>query len=202
MIVGRQGIRTPTPGTRHPGARPDRLRCNTQGADYRAAGRNPKYANLCHSGNPQLLKAERNLAPLQDQLNKMGAGGDTVGEQFLVPQRKVPKESMEYIRGLRDVKYYQTIFDILARQYEAAKLDEAREGELAQVVDPALVPDRKSSPSRLLWTMVALLLGLAVATSLVFTRATLEWMRRDPETGPKMIAVRQVWFGRGGDRAA
>lgn len=149
-----------------------------------------------------MLKAERNLAPLQDQLNKMGAGGDTVGEQFLVPQRKVPKESMEYIRGLRDVKYYQTIFDILARQYEAAKLDEAREGELAQVVDPALVPDRKSSPSRLLWTMVALLLGLAVATSLVFTRATLEWMRRDPETGPKMIAVRQVWFGRGGDRAA
>ncbi|MGH9588344.1 MAG: GumC family protein [Acidobacteriaceae bacterium] len=107
------------------------------------------------SENPQLVEAERSLASLQDQLNKMGAGGDTLGEQFVVPQRKVPKESMEYIRRLRDVKYYQTIFDILARQYEAAKLDEAREGELVQVVDPALMPDRKSSPSRLLWTMVA-----------------------------------------------
>lgn len=152
--------------------------------------------------NPQLVSAQRNLASLEDQLNKMGAGGDTVGEQFLVPQGKVPKASMEYIRRLRDVKYYQTIFDILARQYEAARLDEAREGELVQVVDPALVPDRKSSPSRLLWTAVALLIGLAVSVSIVLTRATLEWMRRDPDTGRKMIAVRRIWFGGGGSRAA
>lgn len=152
--------------------------------------------------NPQLIQAERSLASLQDQLNKMGAGGDTLGEQFVVPQKKVPKESMEYIRRLRDVKYYQTIFDILARQYEAARLDEAREGELVQVVDPALVPDRKSSPIRLLWAVVALLIGLAVSVSIVLTRATLEWMRRDPDTGRKMIAVRRVWFGGGGSRAA
>lgn len=148
--------------------------------------------------NPQLVEAERSLASMQDQLNKMGAGGDTLGKQFVVPQSKVPKEGMEYVRRLRDVKYYQTIFDILARQYEAAKLDEAREGELVQVVDPALVPDRKSSPSRLLWTIVALLIGLAVSTSIVLTRATLEWMRRDPDTSRKMIAVRRVWFGGGG----
>lgn len=152
--------------------------------------------------NPQLVAAERSLASLQGQLNKMGAGGDTLGEQFIVPQKKVPKESMEYIRRLRDVKYYQTIFDILARQYEAAKLDEAREGELVQVVDPALVPDRKSSPIRLLWTIVALLISLAVSISIALTRATLEWMRRDPDTGRKMIAVRRVWLGGGGNRAA
>jgi uncharacterized protein involved in exopolysaccharide biosynthesis len=152
--------------------------------------------------NPQLIEAQRSVASLQDQLNKMGAGGDAIGEQFMVPQIKVPKESMEYIRRLRDVKYYQTIFDILARQYEAAKLDEAREGELVQVVDPALVPDHKSSPGRLLWTIVALLIGLAVSTSIVLTRAALQWMRRDPDTGQKMIAVRRVWFGNGGSRAA
>lgn len=152
--------------------------------------------------NPQLIEAQRSVASLQAELNKMGGGGQTVGSEFVVPQAKVPKEGMEYVRRLRDVKYYETIFNILARQFEAAKLDEAREGELVQVVDPALVPDRKSSPIRLLWTVVGLLVGLAASTGFVLTRAMLEWLRRDPETGPKMIAVRRVWFSRGGGKRA
>ncbi|HET8637961.1 MAG TPA: Wzz/FepE/Etk N-terminal domain-containing protein, partial [Acidobacteriaceae bacterium] len=91
--------------------------------------------------NPQLIEAQRSLSSLQAQLTKMGVGGETIGSEFVVPQAKVPKAGMEYVRRLRDVKYYETIFNILARQYEAAKLDEAREGQLIQVVDPALVPD-------------------------------------------------------------
>jgi uncharacterized protein involved in exopolysaccharide biosynthesis len=144
--------------------------------------------------NPQLIEAERSLTALQDELNKMGGGGDTLGQQFMVPQVKVPKEGMEYVRRLRDVKYYTTVFEILARQFEAAKVDEAREGELVQVVDPALVPDRKSSPNRILWTVVALLAGLAVSTAIGLTRASLRWMHRDPETDRKMVAVRRMWM--------
>jgi len=152
--------------------------------------------------NPQLIEAQRSVTSMQAELNKMGGGGQTVGSEFVVPQIKVPKEGMEYVQRLRDVKYYETIFNILARQFEAAKLDEAREGQLVQVVDPALVPDRKSSPSRLLWTIVALLIGLAASVGFVLTRAMLAWMRRDPETGRKMIAVRRVWFPRGGGKRA
>lgn len=152
--------------------------------------------------NPQLIEAQRSVASMQAELNKMGGGGQTVGSEFVIPQIKVPKEGMEYVRRLRDVKYYETIFNILARQFEAAKLDEAREGDLVQVVDPALVPDRKSSPIRLLWTVVVTLIGLAASVGFVLTRAMLEWLRRDPETGRKMIAVRRVWFSRGGGKRA
>ena len=42
------------------------------------------------------------------------------------------------MRRLRDVKYYEAIFDILAKQLELAKLDEAREGAFIQIVDPAV----------------------------------------------------------------
>lgn len=139
---------------------------------------------------------------MQDQLNKMGMGGDTIGSQFVVPQTKIPKEGMEYIRRLRDVKYYETVFNILSRQFEAAKLDEAREGELVQVVDPALVPDRKSSPSRALWTAVALLIGLAASVTFFLSRATLEWMHGDPETDRKLVAVRHLWLRHHHRRAA
>lgn len=146
--------------------------------------------------NPQLIEAQRSLASLQDELNKMGAGGLTVGREFAVPQTKVPKEGMEYIRRLRDVKYYTTVFDILARQFEAAKLDEAREGQLVQVVDPALVPDCKSSPNRILWTVVALLIGFAISIAIAFTLAAIRWMRLDPETDRKMRDARRLWLSR------
>lgn len=146
--------------------------------------------------NPQLIEAQRSLASLQDELNKMGGGGVTIGREFVVPQAKVPKEGMEYVRRLRDVKYYTTIFDILARQFEAAKLDEAREGQLVQVVDPAMVPDRKSSPHRALWILVALFIGLAVGTAIASMLAALHWMRLDPDTDQKITAVRRLWIPR------
>lgn len=146
--------------------------------------------------NAQLIEAQRSLASLQDELNKMGAGGVTVGREFSIPQAKVPKEGMEYVRRLRDVKYYNTIFDILARQFEAAKLDEAREGQLVQVVDPALVPDRKSSPNRILWTIVALLIGFVISLVIASTLAAVRWMRLDPDTDRKMSDVRRMWLSR------
>ena len=72
----------------------------------------------------------------------------TRANSLIVPKGKLTQAGLEYVRKLRDVKYYETIFDILARQFEIAKLDEAREGAMVQVVDPAVPPDRRSFPKR------------------------------------------------------
>jgi LPS O-antigen subunit length determinant protein (WzzB/FepE family) len=66
---------------------------------------------------------------------------------------------LAYIRKERDVKYHQLLFDLLARQYEAARMDEAKSAPVIQVVDPALPPDRKSAPFRALWAIVGGTLG-------------------------------------------
>jgi len=58
------------------------------------------------------------------------------------------------------VKYFETVFELLARQYEVAKVDEARQGAVVQIVDKAIVPDRRSSPLRTLITLGAAMLGL------------------------------------------
>ena len=55
---------------------------------------------------------------------------------------------MEYVRKEREVKYHEALFDMLSRQYEAARLDEARDAPVLQVLDPASYPDTKSSPKR------------------------------------------------------
>ena len=74
----------------------------------------------------------------------------------------MPQAGIEYIRRIRDVKYNETIFEILARQFEVAKLDEAKQGALIQVVDPAIPPDRKSFPKRALIVIGATFVGLFI----------------------------------------
>lgn len=56
--------------------------------------------------------------------------------------------SGEYVARYRDFKYYETLFQLMAKQYELAKIDEAQDGTIIQVVDPALVPEWKAKPKR------------------------------------------------------
>lgn len=53
-----------------------------------------------------------------------------------------------YVSKYREYKYQETFFDMMAKQYEIARVDESREGALIQVVDPALVPEDRSWPRR------------------------------------------------------
>ncbi len=141
--------------------------------------------------NAQLILAQQELASLRAQLAKLG-GSQDIGNGIIVPKGQVPGASLEYIRRLRDVKYYQTIFDILAQQYEAAKLDQAKEGALIQVVDPAIVPDRKSFPHRGLIVIVSTFAGLLIGIFLALAGAGLERLKSDTEASAKLNYLKRA----------
>lgn len=110
--------------------------------------------------NPQRVLVEQEIAGLQAQLailqDKQGGGkGD-----LQVPTSQIPSIGMTYLNQVRDVRYYETMTELLAKQFEVAKLDEARQGAMLQVLDPAVPPDTKSFPYRLLIALLAALLGL------------------------------------------
>jgi uncharacterized protein involved in exopolysaccharide biosynthesis len=109
--------------------------------------------------NVQVGIAENELAGMEAELARMEkrSGG---ADSFDLSLKNVPEAGLEYVRAAREVKYRETLFEILARQYEAARLDEARDAALIQVVEPAIEPDRKSFPPRTLITAVCALLGL------------------------------------------
>jgi tyrosine-protein kinase Etk/Wzc len=142
--------------------------------------------------NSELIQAQQELIGLRAQLAKLGGSEDSSGTEVLIPKGLVPKAGMEYVRRLRDVKYYETVFDILARQFELAKLDEAKEGALIQVVDPAIVPDRRSYPKRGLIVIVSTLLGLFIGVFLAFLRAGLERMKDDLEYTAKFQLLQKA----------
>jgi uncharacterized protein involved in exopolysaccharide biosynthesis len=129
--------------------------------------------------NPELQLAEQQLAGLRSQAEKMGAASEGASNA-LIPKGGMQEAGIEYIRKLRDVKYFETIFDLLARQYEIAKVDEARQGATVQVVDRAIVPDRRSSPKRTLIVLGAAVLGLFLGVVWAFAREGLTRLSNNP----------------------
>ena len=129
--------------------------------------------------NPDLQLAEQQLAGLRAQEQRMGASSEGA-TNALIPKGNMQEAGLEYIRKLRDVKYFETIFDLIARQYEVAKVDEARQGAVVQVVDRAVVPDRKSSPKRTLIVLAAAVLGLFFGVIRAFSREGLTRLSNNP----------------------
>jgi tyrosine-protein kinase Etk/Wzc len=130
--------------------------------------------------NGQLIQAQQELNGMRAQLAKLGGTEENNDASLLVPKGRVPQAGLEYVRKLRDVKYYETIFDILARQFEVAKLDEAKQGAVIQVVDVAVPPDKRSFPRRT-WIIVGgTVLGLLTAAFFAYFRISLERMKSDP----------------------
>jgi uncharacterized protein involved in exopolysaccharide biosynthesis len=141
--------------------------------------------------NAQLIQAQQELATLRSQLARLGGSESSTGGELIVPKGRVPEASLEYVRKLRDVKYYETIFDILARQFELAKLDEAKQGALIQVVDPAIPPDRRSFPKRGFIVIGATFVGFILGVFAALFQAGFQRLKEDPETREKLLALRR-----------
>ncbi|HUB28045.1 MAG TPA: Wzz/FepE/Etk N-terminal domain-containing protein [Terracidiphilus sp.] len=143
------------------------------------------------SENAQIVQAQQELEGLKAQLAELG-GSETVDENLIVPRGKVTEASIEYVGKLRNVKYYETIFDILARQYEVAKLDEAKQGALIQVVDPAVPPDRRSFPKRGIIVIVSTVLGFMVGIVIALAKAMYENLSRVPKYMTNISQLRKA----------
>ncbi len=142
--------------------------------------------------NAQFVQAQQELNGLRSQLAKLGGSEDSGSGGLMLPKGKVPEAGLEYVRKLRDVKYYEAIFEILARQFEMAKLDEAKQGALIQVVDSAVPPDKRSFPRRGLIVIGATALGFFIGTFLALTQAGLGRIKNDPNVSEKFTTLKQA----------
>jgi uncharacterized protein involved in exopolysaccharide biosynthesis len=103
---------------------------------------------------PEVQQAMSGLAALRSQLAKLEDAADPAG-------------SPDYVGKYREFKYQETLFDLFARQYELARVDESREGAMIQVVDEAKPAEYKSRPKR------ALIAAAATVASLLLIGAWL-----------------------------
>ncbi len=80
------------------------------------------------------------------------------------------EDSSGYISAYRELKYHEALFEFIARQYEAAKVDESRDGGQLQLIDQAEVPERKSKPKRSIIGLLGIVIGFCTAAALIVRR--------------------------------
>jgi tyrosine-protein kinase Etk/Wzc len=135
--------------------------------------------------SPDLQIAESELSSLQGEAAKLEqqSHSSSFGDIGLAD---VPGAGLDYLRAEHDAKYTQALFDLLMKQYDAARLDEAKEAAIIQVVEPAIEPDRKSSPKRALIVFLFAIGGFFAGCFL----GLILWWKEIAQSNPE--AVRQL----------
>ena len=142
--------------------------------------------------NPDVKRAQQELAGLRAQLGKLERNTGELGNGNLqVPTRQLPAVELEYLRRLRDVKYHEAVYDFLNKQLEASRIDEAKDSILVQVVDKAVIPERKSSPRRALIVLVTAALAFLLSCLAALLMETLRRKQEDPNERALLAQLRR-----------
>ena len=136
--------------------------------------------------NPDVQKLTSEMSALRQQLSKLESGsGNTTSA--------VNPMQQEASQAYRDIKVQQAMLEVLIKQYEIARVDEAKEGPLVQQVDPATPPERRSKPKRSLIALVSALGGLFLGVLVAFVRRSIKKAATDPESSQLMLQLREAW---------
>jgi uncharacterized protein involved in exopolysaccharide biosynthesis len=130
---------------------------------------------------PEVQQQQAMLGALRAQLARLEAAN------------AIDNSNPDYVSKYREFKYQETLFDLIARQYELARVDEAREGALIQVVDEALPPEKKSAPRRSIIAGAAAFAALLALAVFVLMREGWRKNATDPLAAPYRARLRAAF---------
>ena len=145
--------------------------------------------------NPNVTRLQEEIATMRSQLAKLENDEERQVQpgNISLPAGRVPEDTLVYARKLREVKYHETLFDLLSKQFEAARIDQAKSAPIIQVIDHAVPPDKKSGPHRS-WILIgSLLSGLLFSCLYVLFVYSFHRIEAAPEYERKMAALRALW---------
>ena len=119
--------------------------------------------------NSDVIELQSEIGDLKGQLQRLQNGNGN-GTAAAIPTSKVPGLELDYVRKEREVKYHDQLYEMLSKQYETARLDEAHDAPVLQVLDAASYPDTKSSPKRMYIMLGGLVGGFFVGCLWVLVR--------------------------------
>lgn len=151
------------------------------------------------NNNPDLLRLQGEIQGYQAQLEKLKTGKLSKDGDLMVPTGKIPEVGIEYIRSLRNVKYQETIFELLSKQYELAKIDEAKESSTIQILDKAVPAEKKSKPKKMIIILLGFIGGGFLALFLALTRDAYLRSSQDESSKYRWNVLRNAWKGKKND---
>jgi tyrosine-protein kinase Etk/Wzc len=140
------------------------------------------------SNNPDLVRLQGEIQGYRTQLEKLRIGKSGSTGDLMVPTGKIPEVGIEYIRSLRNLKYQETIFELLSKQFELAKIDEAKESSIIQILDVAVPAEKKSKPKKAIIILLGFLGGAFLGMLIALMRDAYQLSKSD-------ISSRSRWDG-------
>lgn len=132
---------------------------------------------------PEVMQQQAVLSALREQVRKLESTSDSA-------------LSSDYIGRYREFKYQETLFELFSRQFELARVDEAREGALFQVIDAAQPPEKKSRPKRAITGLVTTLLVATMLLAWIVAADAVRRFRARPGGAERMDRIKQALSGR------
>lgn len=143
--------------------------------------------------NARVRTAQARVDELRSSLQKLagkGTSGQSPAQQLYPSLRELPILGVTYADLLRRMKVEETIFEILTEQDEMAKVQEAKEIPSVKVLDPPLVPKKKSFPPRLIIMILGTMLAFVFAATWILGASA--WQAVAPNDPRKAVAI-EVW---------
>ncbi len=137
--------------------------------------------------NQEYQRVNAELGSLRSELAKLQNGRGPQADKEGDAERR---SGLDNVKILRDVKYHQILYELLARQYEAARLDEAKDASIIQMLDPALEPEQQVRPKRIMLVLVSMLVALLAAIAYALGAEQRARMMNQPVRRSQLAALR------------
>lgn len=137
--------------------------------------------NYLTENAPEFKQALNELASLRNQLAKAEK------------EEPASKDASDYVSRYREFKYQETMFELFAKQFELAKVDESREGAVIQVLDVAQPPERKAKPKKALIAIITTFASGFALLVFVFVRNAFKNAAQDESTQLKISLLQSSW---------
>jgi uncharacterized protein involved in exopolysaccharide biosynthesis len=147
--------------------------------------------------NVRVRSVRARIDELKHQLDKLGGKGESMtevsgqpGDSLYPSIRKLPLLGVAYADLYRRTKIQEAVLETLTKEYEMAKVQEAKEIPTVKVLDAANIPDKKAFPPRLLTMFLGTFLGSGLGV--LFVLWSTSWNAIDPQDPGKQFA-KKVW---------
>ena len=121
---------------------------------------------------PQVKNQEIAVKEFKDKLAGLQSGKEK--NPLLLPLKSLPDKAVSYLRYYRNVKIYSSMLEFIIPLYEQAKFDEQKEVPILQVIDYGVPPEKKSYPSRVLFSLIITFASLLIVFLIILIREILQ----------------------------
>jgi len=128
------------------------------------------------------------LKPLRNFLNRMSLEEAHSRRDFFAQQIAVIAQ-----RPFRDPFIQSTLMNSMIKQYEVARIDEARESQILFPVDVAKSPERRSSPKRTKLVLTVALAVFSLTLLMIFIKVALRHVQSNSDSFQKWVNVKKAW---------